>query len=45
MKGSKGMRALCGTILAAAAWSAGADGAYFFNECYREPEEMDVLDG
>ena len=29
---------------AAAAWSAGADGAYFFNECYREPEEMDVLE-
>jgi len=29
---------------AAAAWAAGADGAYFFNACYREPDEMDVLE-
>ncbi len=29
---------------AAAAWAAGADGVYFFNECYREPDRMDVLE-
>ena len=29
---------------AAAAWAAGTDGTYFFNECYREPGQMDILE-
>lgn len=29
---------------AACAWAAGADGVYLFNECYREPHQLAILE-